>query len=204
MSKMDEVILVVEREKLFGSKDQLAFDGILTSDEAVNYLAELIEENFTTMRRGDAEENPAYKQLIPYVVVRQGDKIFTYKRLSAGGEERLHGKISIGVGGHMNQLEDDTLPFGLVLIENLERELDEELDIKTDTIAITISSMINDDRDEVGKVHFGILVIADLDENATVEVKETDQLEGKWYTVDELKENLENLESWSMIALNVL
>ena len=51
------------------------------------------------------EEDPSYKQLISYCLLEnEKNEILVYKRLSDGGESRLHGQSSIGVGGHMNDV----------------------------------------------------------------------------------------------------
>lgn len=203
---MDEVILVIKREDLFGVDDSLAFQGMLTDDEQVTALANNLEDSFTSMRRGDAENDPTFKQPIPYTVVRREDEVFVYKRLAAGGEQRLHDKYSIGVGGHMNPSESGVNMFGMALIENIERELGEELDIETETIEVSVSHLINDDSDDVGKVHLGILVFATVNADAKVSVKETDQLVGEWLKIEELRlpENFDKLENWSKIALHAI
>ena len=196
MRKMDEVIIVAPRKELF-ENEGLVFQGIESDASKIERLVKNINENMATMRRGDAEENPDFKQPIPYAVLRKGDKVFAYKRLIEGGEKRLHDKLSIGVGGHMNAI--DGLNFLESTIENLKRELDEELYISDSDLNIDIIGMINDDINDVGKVHLGLLSVIDLTEDAEVSVKEIDQLEGFWLTKEDLKDQelLESLEEWS-------
>ena len=160
------------------------------------------------MRRGDAEENPDYKQPIPYAVIKRSNQYYGYTRLQGGGETRLHGLISLGIGGHMNDIPN-TKGFGEVLLENLKRELEEEVNITSTngqdvSQTLDIIGLINDDENEVGKVHIGILAFIELSENAEVTVRETEQLKGKWFTVEELKENYERLESWSKFVVDAL
>lgn len=202
LGKMDEEIIVVERDKLFDS-ERLEFQGLLTGRTKVKEITDNIDKHFKEMRRGDAEENTEYKQPIPYVIVRQGDKIFTYERLSGGGEERLHNQLSIGVGGHMN-VESDSV-FSAQLVANMNRELEEELiiDHKGEFKLITVG-IINDDENEVGQVHIGLLVILELQEGSTVKVREEDTLAGEWFTVEELEIVSDQLESWSQIALEAI
>src|SRR3954454_9273568 len=57
--------------------------------------------------RPDAEQDPSWKQVIPYVVLRDGDAIFLMRRTRAGGDERLHDRYSIGIGGHVNPQDED-------------------------------------------------------------------------------------------------
>lgn len=211
MNKMDEQIIVVPRDVLFDNEN-LFFQGVLSCKSQHQYVDAItynLEKFFSIMRRGDAEENPNYKQPIPYAVIRKGDKFFVYKRLQGGGEALLHEKLSIGVGGHMNDVEQVLyesidVNFNLILEDNLLRELNEELFISSDEQEIEILGLINDDSNKVGKVHLGILVVIDLDENAIVEVLETEQLEGQWMTHTELLEQdtYDKLENWSKIAVD--
>jgi predicted NUDIX family phosphoesterase len=204
MSKMDEMIIVAKREAVFHN-ETLAFQGVEIDKEKVTGIIEAISSTYEVMRRGNAEENPAYKQPIPYAVMRKGEEVFMYRRLSGGGETRLHDKLSIGVGGHMNDIPEANT-FEDVLMENLRRELEEELMIEASSQEINFIGLINDDANEVGRVHIGLLVIIELPTDAVVEVREKDQLEGKWVSVDELlaTDVYEKLESWSQIATNSL
>lgn len=204
MSKMDEVIIVAPREKVFAN-ETLTFQGVERDVEKVNAINSNIAENYTTMRRGDAEEDVTFKQPIPYCVIRRGNEIFMYKRLSGGGEARLHDKLSIGAGGHMNAIEG-LASFDKLLYENLERELSEELLIQATDEYMTTIGYINDDKQAVSKVHIGLLTVLEIGLNSTVEVRETDQLEGEWITIEDLKkpEIYDRLESWSQIATTIL
>ncbi|WP_299831771.1 hypothetical protein [uncultured Metabacillus sp.] len=202
-NKMDEQIIVAPRTTVFNN-EQLTFQGVNSKQSQTQQIVANMASSYSVMRRGDAEENPEYKQPIPYCVIRQGDKVFGYKRLSGGGEARLHNQISLGVGGHVNDIEG--LDFYGVISESLKRELDEELYIDQDKFTLSTIGLINDDENEVGRVHLGMLVIAELEEGAKVSVKETDQLEGLWFSVDELKqpEVFESLETWSQFVVGIL
>lgn len=209
---MDEIILVAKRESVLdGEKDH--FQGVAskaTHPTTVGKIVKALGANVTTMRRGDAEEDATYKQPIPYAVIKQGDKYFGYTRLSGGGEARLHGLISLGIGGHMNEIQGMQMDsFNNVLMENLRRELYEELNIGSAngggvTMKTEIIGLINDDSNDVGAVHLGILAFINISDNAIVTVAETDQLEGRWYSADELKQNYDNLENWSKFVVDML
>lgn len=203
MNKMDETILVAPRNEVFNN-EQLSFQGIEKNQNKVNIIMELISKTFTTMRRGDAEEDPTYKQPIPYCVIRKDSSLYVYERLQAGGETRLHNKLSLGVGGHMNQTDHQT--FEEILRDNLQRELEEELDIQTETKKFTVVGLINDEGNEVGEVHIGVLVILDLDSKATVEVREIEQLKGEWMSLEQLQHpaTYDRLEPWSKFVVDVL
>ncbi|MDF9411350.1 hypothetical protein E1B06_06395 [Brevibacillus laterosporus] len=203
MGKMDEQILVVKRTELFDN-ERLVFQGIEKEPDRITRLMSNISSHYSVMRRGDAEEDQGFKQPIPYVVIRKGNELFMYKRLSGGGEARLHDKLSLGTGGHMN--DEKSSSFEEVLEINLLRELEEELDIQATDREFNTIGFINDDVEEVGKVHIGLLVTLDLDKDATVSVREIDQLEGKWTTIEELLQPdiYGRLESWSKFVVDVL
>ncbi|EKP94436.1 putative phosphoesterase (MutT family) [Thermaerobacter subterraneus DSM 13965] len=220
MGKMDEQIVVVPRRVLFGEREIYAFQGLLTDPDDVRVVLMNMTMDARLMRRGDAEENPAYKQPIPYVVLRQKGtgKIYVYERLSGSGETRLHNKLSIGVGGHMQKLFDSET-FGSVLAGETMRELTEELLLRRpDGTEIVfghghmpvedrgVMALINDDINGVGRVHIGLLTLLELDESIQVEVREKDQLRGFWTDVSELTKPqfYARLESWSQFAIDYL
>ena len=104
MSKFDEQIIVVSRELLFDNEKN-AFNGFLSKNDVQGEEIFNTFKNYEVKRRGDMEEDPSYKQLISYCLLEnENDEILVYQRLSGGGEERLHGQSSVGVGGHMNNV----------------------------------------------------------------------------------------------------
>jgi predicted NUDIX family phosphoesterase len=203
MGKMDEMILVAPRKEVFNN-ETLTFQGVNSDEETLKIIVSNIANTFSVMRRGDAEENPEFKQPIPYCVIKRGNEVYVYERLQGGGETRLHNQLSLGVGGHMNKFETDD--FYEQLSVNLERELDEELLIDGKRLSLDTIGLINDDENEVGKVHIGLLVIAELEKNATVSVRETDQLKGEWISIENLPyaDTYERLESWSKFVTDIL
>lgn len=204
MSKHDEFILAVKRDELF-ENETLTFQGVLTDRTIMRRLMQKFSR-YLEVRRGPAETDPTLKQMIPYVVVRSGDSVFVYKRLKAGGEKRLHDQLSIGVGGHMNRI-NDIHDWDRNLIFNMHRELAEELNIKGEVhIEPEIIGLVNDDENEVGLHHICILMVVDLPKGTDVEVRETDKLEGYWIRIKDLKKTplYENLETWSQMAADIL
>jgi predicted NUDIX family phosphoesterase len=211
--KWEEEILVAPRKDVF-IDEQLVFQGVEQNQEKVDAIVTNLANSIETMRRGalndptikenNAEINTDYKQPIPYALIKRGDEVFVYARLSGGGETRLHDKLSIGAGGHMNLEEANS--FNEVLMLNLERELEEELDIQAKTKELKFIGLINDDENEVGRVHLGILAIIELPLDSEVTVRETEQLRGFWSTVEELKqpETYKRLESWSQFAIDII
>jgi predicted NUDIX family phosphoesterase len=214
--KWEEIIIVVNRKKLFNN-EELAFQGVTKDQELIDKIMYNIDMYYKSMRRGNekdptpktrnAEINTDFKQPIPYIVIRRGNEFFVTERLEGAGEGRLHGKLSLGAGGHMNPLDSDSWSFDIVLHENTERELSEELEIVAgDEVYPKIIGLINDDSEPVSQVHLGILGITDLKEDATVTVRETEQLAGHWISLEELKseEVYDRLENWSKIVVDIL
>ncbi|ATY28365.1 hypothetical protein AB0857_00605 [Bacillus velezensis] len=205
MNKMDEIILAAPRSDVF-QNEMLTFQGVNSEDERIVNIMAQIEAHFFEIRRGDAEEDPRFKQPIPYVVIRRDDEVFVYERLAGGGESRLHNKLSLGFGGHMNPVEG-AASFSEVLKQNTNRELAEELYIREeDKQNIVTLGLINDDENDVGKVHIGILSALQLASAAQVEVKEKDQIAGRWMKLSELKEEnvYQRLEAWSQFVADIL
>ncbi|AKD29917.1 hypothetical protein FH505_11145 [Bacillus velezensis] len=205
MNKMDEIILAAPRSDVF-QNEMLTFQGVNSEDERIIKIMAQIEAHFFEIRRGDAEEDPRFKQPIPYVVIRRDDEVFVYERLAGGGESRLHNKLSLGFGGHMNPMEG-AASFSEVLKQNTDRELAEELYIREeDKQNIVTLGLINDDENDVGKVHIGILSALQLAPAAQVKVKEKDQIAGRWMKLSELKEEnvYQRLEAWSRFVADIL
>ncbi|MCD2137072.1 NUDIX domain-containing protein [Salinicoccus halitifaciens] len=200
MSKFDEQILVVPREELFNSEEN-AFNGFIGKNDGRYQPIVGTFNNFEVKRRGDMEEDPSYKQLISYVIISSegGKETLVYERLGGGGEERLHGLLSIGVGGHMNDIEDaDDIDEKLSI--NARRELEEEVGLSGDDIRnIEIMGLINDDDNEVGRVHIGLVLKVSVDKGS-VSNMEADTLSLKWISNDDLPD-LSPYESWSELII---
>lgn len=193
MGRIMEQVLVVKREKI--EKFIAGKNGLIT--ENVPELLEVIRNEHEYMPRAEAEERPDFKQIIPYVILRRGDKVFVTRRLNKGGEARLHGKISIGVGGHINPVDEQ----GDMLMKGLWREIHEEVELQNHG-ELCSCGFINDDSNSVGSVHLGACFT--LETEGEVTVKETEKLEGLWMTLPELKANYDFMETWTQIALEVL
>ena len=196
MSKWDEQILVVNRKVLFNNEENHFYGFIQKNDEKTKKIIDTFE-SYEVKRRGDMEEDPSYKQLIGYVLLKDANtnEVLVYKRLVGGGEARLHGKASVGIGGHMNEVEGKTI-FEMLKI-NAARELNEEVGVSEEEALNNLHfiGLINDDKTEVGQVHIGVVYECKVDKSK-VEVKEDDTLVIKWMTADEAKEE-ENYETWS-------
>ena len=196
MSKWDEQILVVNRKELFNNEENHFYGFIEKNDEKTKKIIDTFE-SYEVKRRGAMEEDPDYKQLIGYVLLKDvnTNEVLVYKRLVGGGEARLHGKASVGIGGHMNEVEGKTI-FEMLKI-NAARELNEEVGVSEEEALNNLHfiGLINDDKTEVGQVHVGVVYECKVDKQR-VEVKEDDTLVIKWMTGEEAKAE-ENYETWS-------
>ena len=145
--------------------------------------------------RSAMEEDPTFKQVIPYLVLRDGDRYFLMRRTRAGGDARLHDRWSIGVGGHLNPGDGD-LAGGLL------REWDEELvaDFVPD---FRIVGLLNDDTTAVGRVHLGAVYVADA-AGRPVAIRETDKLSGAFADPADVAAVADDLETWSRLVFDFL
>ena len=172
------------------------FQGI--SFELEKYLNAIMSpQNHTFIKRKDAESNPAYKQLIPYALLRCGERMFMYRRGKLLAEKRLHGNYSLGIGGHIS-VTDPGL-FGTTYDDGLRREINEEV-IITSPYAQRIVGLLNDDSNDVGKVHFGIVHVLTL-EQPSVKPKEKSINETAFVDKRELKKDIDKFENWSKICI---
>lgn len=188
-----EQVLVVKRERI--DKYISGRNGLIA--ENAEEIFDIIKNEYEFMPRPEAEERPDFKQIIPYVILLQNDKVFVTRRLNKGGEARLHGKISIGIGGHINPVDEQ----GDLLMQGLWREIHEEVSLDKHGELVSCG-FINDDSNSVGSVHLGACF--KLNVEGDVFVREIEKLEGLWMTVPELKENYDYMETWTQIALGVL
>ena len=212
---VSERILVVPREILaeavpsaFHHKEvsdsaltQSATPAVRPFGEAVEALKALkvMSSTYRFINRDLAERDPSLKQIIPYVVVRSNDRVMLMKRLRRQSEERLWDKYSIGIGGHLNpsDLKEDFFEF---LLAGLDRELHEELDVSSN-YACDLVGWINDDSNDVGKVHFG-LAFQVMPHDGNAKVKETSKMTGEFTAVSELTDYRPQMETWSRILFD--
>ena len=185
-----EKILVVKR-KIIAPYLNVSLNNKDREEEFIK----IIEDNCFFHPRDDAETNISLKQIIPYVLIRRwgSGAYFMTKRLNKQKERRLHGMLSLGIGGHIEPIDKKDN----IIMEGLKREISEEINI-TYNWPPKFLGIINDDENDVGKVHLGLAYEIEAINN-DISVKEKDKMEGRWVTPDEINELYENLESWSKI-----
>jgi predicted NUDIX family phosphoesterase len=188
----DELILVVKRETLF---PQGAWQGIEQKDCAA--FAQLIRTHQEFLPRPRMETDPRYKQIIPYLVFTYEDKYFVMQRRANASEQRLQGKLSLGIGGHINA-EDLA---GATIVEWAQREFSEEVNYQG-TYTITPFGVINDDSNDVGRVHLGFVYFLQGN-SADISVK-SELKSGSLLTLAECKEHYNAMESWSQMIIDAL
>jgi len=188
---MTEQVMVVERERI---ASLLVNRGLLQGEPADEIFEVILDAHFF-MDRPTAEVSPQYKQIIPYVVIRHDPSYFLLQRTPKQTETRLHHKLSIGIGGHINPDTPDVM-------DGLQKELEEEVGVSGD-YDLTFAGVLNDDTTDVGSVHLGLVYLLDAHEQ-NVTIRETDKMTGRWANVTELASARDAMESWSEIVYDAL
>jgi predicted NUDIX family phosphoesterase len=189
MAEPDERIMAVARERL----PDLAWQGVRA--EGIAPVLDAIGAAATYRPRSALEVDPAWKQIVPYLVLRDGPRVFLMQRTRAGGDARLHDRWSIGIGGHVAEGDGDHLG-------GLRREWDEE--IEADFVPRwQLIGVLNDDATPVGAVHLGLVYEADA-AGRPVAIRETEKLRGAFASLEEVEAHRADLESWSAYALDAI
>lgn len=199
MAAAEENVLVVRRS-LF---DELgSFQGL--NFEPRRYVDALLSRgNNFFLPRSEAEIDPTHKQIIPYALIVQADRILHYVRGKKAGEQRLVSKGSIGIGGHLNDSDESLFAWDEAAYRaGVEREVNEEIAINS-PFEDQIVAVLNDDSSEVGSVHLGIVHLFRLAE-PKVEKRETMITNLSFLSRDELISRRDNLENWSQLCLDSL
>lgn len=193
LPNLEESILVVKREYLIGEHEQ--WHGI-RYDNLNRYLT-IINSKKEFMVRSVAEQDSRYKQIIPYLVFRHEGRIFVMQRTSHASETRLQNKYTVGIGGHIRQ--EDMKSNDLFMWAN--REFHEEIAYE-DTLTIEPLGVLNDDTNEVGRVHMGFVFLLNGTSDA-IRIK-SELKSGTFMTLEECIPLLSQFESWSQIVLHAL
>jgi predicted NUDIX family phosphoesterase len=198
----EEQVLVVERKVL----EQVGMFQGLELDVA-RYLGVLFAPGVLRfMPRPQAELDPSFKQLIPYVIMSHAGKYLSYVRGRRAGEARLVGNRSIGIGGHINPADDMPLFnadfYETTYLNAVEREVAEEVCVGT-SHTDSIVGLLNDDSNEVGSVHLGVVHHWILDSPA-VSRREQMITQMTFMSPAALREVRDTLETWSRLCLDKL
>ena len=172
------------------------------SPDVDRYLPLILDPKNNSFRlRSQAETDPSFKQIIPYVVITDGERVLHYVRGKKAGEQRLVAKGSIGIGGHINDEDHSLFAVGMDAFRAaVEREVREELNVEGAFDAKPVG-LINDDSVEVGRVHFGVVHVM---RRRPEQVKKREQVisQQEWLTPAELRDRRERMETWSQFCLD--
>jgi predicted NUDIX family phosphoesterase len=185
-----ERVLVVPRRVV---PERAAWYGLRT--EGINEFLAVVVAHGRYELRAAMEADPEFKQIIPYLVLRDGERYFLMRRTRAGVDARLHDRWSIGVGGHLNPGDDG-------LAGRLRREWHEELVADFEPTFVPFA-LLNDDTTDVGAVHLGVVVLAEAG-GRPVAVRETDKLSGAFAPPADVAAGADHLETWSRIVFDAL
>jgi len=197
----EEQVLVVERKVL----EQVGmFQGLMLDVE--HYLGNIFVQGVPRfMPRSQAEVDPSFKQIIPYVIMACDGKYLSYVRGTRAGERRLVGNRSIGIGGHINPTDDMPLfnaDFRETYFTAVEREVAEEVSVEANHTG-GIVALLNDESNEVGSVHLGIVHYWILDAPKVIR-REQMITQMSFMTVAELQKVRDAMETWSGLCLDGL
>jgi len=205
-----ERVFVVAREDLFSGESFRGF-----RSHGLSRLLDRIGTAGTFRDRSAVEDDPGWKQIIPYAVVCAGTKVLLLRRKRSQTESRLHRKASIGVGGHINPTEETASEFGSaplaralrILEAGLRREIAEEVHLPAGSWAEP-AGMLNDDETAVGQVHFGIVYRVSIPEPAVSKaeslIREVDLMEGRLVDRADLLSHASEMETWSHLLLDAV
>ncbi|MDY3557689.1 phosphoesterase [Gemmata sp. JC673] len=193
---LDEKVLVIPTERFRAAG---YFHGFRPADDA--YRSAILDPTrFSFPARAEVENDPSFKQLIPYIVLRCGEHVFHYRRGAAGTEKRLAALRSIGIGGHISEADAaggiDPYRTGML------RELTEEVELGC-AYRERCVGFINDDRTPVGSVHLGVVHVFDLEAPAA-RAREDALAESGFAPLADLLREAAQFETWSQFTLEVL
>jgi predicted NUDIX family phosphoesterase len=198
----EEQVLVIDQKVL---NDAGMFQGLALDVD--RYLPRLFAPGVPRfIPRSKAESEPSYKQLIPYVIISHSGRFLSYVRGRRAGESRLVGLRSIGIGGHINPADDEVPLFDTNFREMYDtavrREVDEELSVNAPH-SDSVVALLNDDSNDVGSVHLGIVHHWLLD-SPDVTKREQMITQLAFLTPEELRAQRDSMETWSQICLDLL
>jgi predicted NUDIX family phosphoesterase len=198
---MPEQVMVVKRDVL--SKFP---PGLVLNPVTLSLLLEMVDATFEWKDRDEVEHDDTYKQVIPYLLVRCGEKWFLTHRTRKQVEARLHDKISLGVGGHVNPEDGEPEGNERLFADDYiggcaERELNEELEIEADLHAIDLKMIgyVNDDSTDVSRHHVGLIFEVTVPDEDAVAIREKENMTGAFASREQIEAAIPMMENWSAL-----
>lgn len=188
-----EKVLVIPTKVIEGFVDKKS--GVFPVE--IDLLRDSIRNFGFFIDRSSAEFDETNRQVIPYVLMSQDGKLLLLRRTNKQQERRLHGKLSIGVGGHITPQDADT-PWEAFL-NGMEREIREEVNVEVNRMSYL--GLLNDLSSPVSRVHVGIVYLAEVKFHG---LNEPDMFEWWLKDIEEIGEQEEELEGWSKLVLDFL
>jgi predicted NUDIX family phosphoesterase len=180
-----ELVLGLPRARILGDG---GWTGVRGGDVSASLALIAAEAQFRT--RADAEDDTAWKQVIPYLLLRDRGRLFLMQRSRAGGDARIHDRWTLGIGGHINPGDGDVMG-------GLHREWAEEME--ADWLPEPqLVGLLNDDTTHIGQVHLGIVFAAEA-HGRPVSVRETHKLRGEFVEPVAVLDIYDDLETWSQL-----
>lgn len=192
MGKEDERVVVIDKKVVFSKGVWIGVNSLVLED-----IVKLVTERGYEKRRGDVEDDPSVKQIGSYVVFRNAGNYFLMQRRETHSDLRLASKYSIGIGGHLISEDINTGSVdGWV-----RREFTEEVDYKG-KLTLKVLGAIYDSSDAVGRVHLGVVLLAEGD-SADITLK-SEHKKGSLVSPKELNDFYPQMENWSKLVIDFL
>ena len=197
-SALEESVFAVPAQKLWTIlpyKEQ----GLINGND--NILERIVREG-VFLNRSELEEDPGFKQIISYAIISNSNSVYLLRRISGQREKRLHNKLYLGLGGHMNPAGSGETGEEY-LVNEMKREFFEEVQLSNGCLIedIKFIGFINDDSIPVGRVHIGLLYNIRVS-NQHISIRETDKISAFWINENDLDRYNEEMETWSRIAID--
>ncbi len=195
---LEELVFAISTDKLW---KLLSYNerGLIKGKSGV--LSRIVQ-NGLFRKRSELEEDPSFKQIIPYAIISNRESFYLFRRTSGQKEKRLHNKLHLGVGGHMNPGSSGK-PDQQYLLNELKRELNEEIQLLNGCLIedIEFIGFINDDSIPVSRVHLGLLYNIHLS-NKDIVINERDKMIASWIDKTDLSNYYTEMETWTKIAID--
>jgi predicted NUDIX family phosphoesterase len=212
-------ILAVKNDALDHLKALIPEDsGVFLDDSDIVNIVD--QKDLWVGARPVLEQDPTYRQIIPYAVIVDGQgRILTYRRTKEGNEGRLHGNASIGFGGHLDAAdivftEDGEIDIEETITAGCFREINEEISDEEEGDEFKIATRLSDvnmlrgllidNTNDVGRVHIGVVRFFKHINNAREIFSNESHIELLGFKTIEEVAAVDNLESWSKIIVDAL